>query len=173
MNIQERYNIQETSNILTVYPKRSSLQLSKWTLAGICAGFIGFLFLQNYLDEAMRWAIYILLIYFVLHSLYDIQIGSKIHYIFDVSTNAVYKKNPLFLKKKIMKLDEAVIFVQSEMGIWYYALGADKTQFIKNYKISEGFSSGRKSSERQVAYENIVLKKIDKLIEKTHLEFRN
>lgn len=173
MNIRERYNIGYTINTFTLHPNKTSQQLSYWFLAGIIAGLAVLVLLENYLDEVLYWAICTLLIYFALYSLYDIKIGSKIHYIFDVSTNAVYKKNPLFSRKKIMKLDEAVIFVHSEMGSWYYALGADKSQFVKNYKISEAFSSGRKSSEIQKAYENFILQKIDQLIEKVHLELKN
>lgn len=173
MNVIERYDIEYTLNTFKLYPNKPSLQLSWWFLAGIISGLFALFFLQYYLDEVMRWSICILLIYFILHILYDIKIGSKIHYIFDVSTNSIYKKNPLLSKKKIMQLDEAVIFTQSEMGSWYYALGANKSQFIKNYRISETFSSGRKSSERQEAYENFVLHKIDTLIEKIHLELKN
>ena len=88
-----------------------------------------------------------------LHFLYDIQIAAKIQFTFDVRNNAIYKTSPLISKKKIMNLDEAVIFVQSEMGSWYYALGAQKRQFIKSYIISESFSSGKKSETKQEAYE--------------------
>ncbi len=173
MNIRERYSIECTINIFTLHPNKTSVQLSYWFLGGIIAGLAVLMFFENQLDETMYWAICILLIYFVLHSFYDIKIGSKIHYIFDVSTNSVYKKHPLFSRKKIMKLNEAVIFTHSEMGSWYYALGADKSQFVKNYKISEGFSSGRKSGEIQKAYENFILQKIEQLIAKVHLELNN
>lgn len=173
MNIRERYNIEETQNSFSLYPNKTTLKLSKWFLTGITACIIALLFLDHYFDDVMRGVIYILIIYFVLHSLYDILIGSKIQYTFVVTQNAVYKQSPLFSKKKIMKLDETVIFVQSEMGSWYYALGANKSHFVKNYRISEGFSSGRKSLEIQAAYENFVLQKIDKLIDAVHLELKN
>lgn len=169
MHIRERYNIEETLNSFTLYPKRPSLQTSWRFLIGTITVLIVFLFFENYVDEAMRWVIYIFLGYFILHSWYEIQIESKIHYTFNVAENAVYKISPLFSKQKIMKLDEMVIFTHTEMGSWYYAVGASKTQFIKNYRISEGFSSGKKSAERQEAFENFVLQKIDKLIEKRHL----
>lgn len=172
MNIRERYSIEETQNSFSLYPNKTSLKRSKWFLAGVIGSTIVLLFFDHYFDDVMRGVIYILIIYFVLHSLYDIQIGSKIKYSFVVPQNAVYKESPLFSKKKIMKLDEAVIFVHSEMGSWYYALGANKSHFVKNYRISEGFSSGRKSSEVQEAYENLVLQKIDKLIDAVHLELK-
>ena len=101
--------------------------------------------------------------YFILHSLYDIQIGSKIRYTFDAKENAVYKSSPLRAKRKIMKLEEIVIFIHSEMGSSYYALGVKKKQFIKSYIISEGFSGGEKCEIKQKAYENFVLMKIEKL----------
>jgi len=163
MNIQEKYNIEETLNTFSLCPKKPSLAMAWWFLVGIIAGILVLSFFDHRLDEAMRWAIYILMGYFVLHSLYDIQIGSKIRYTFDAKENAVYKSSPLRSKRKIMKLEEIVIFVYSEMGSWYYALGAQKKQFIKSYIISEGFSSGKKSETKQEAFENFVLMKIDKL----------
>ncbi|WP_417942976.1 hypothetical protein [Flavobacterium sp. RS13.1] len=126
MNIQEKYNIEETFYTFSLCPKKPSLVMSWWFLAGIIAGILILSFFDHRLDEAMRWAIYILMGYFVLHSLYDIQIGSKIRYTFDAKENAVFKNSPLRAKRKIMKLEEIVIFVHSEMGSWYYALGAKK-----------------------------------------------
>ncbi|WP_269234248.1 hypothetical protein [Flavobacterium flavigenum] len=163
MNIQEKYNIEETLHTFSLCPKKPSLSLSWWFLAGIIVGIVILFLFDHRLDEAMRWAIYILMGYFVLHSVYDIQIGSKIRYTFDAKENAVFKSSPLRAKRKIMKLEEIVIFVHSEMGSWYYALGAQKSQFIKSYIISESFSSGKKSEIKQHAYENFVLMKIDKL----------
>lgn len=163
MKIQEKYNIEETMNIFSLCPKKPALAMSWWFLAGTIAGFVILLFFGHHLDEVMRWAIYILMGYFVLHSVYDIKIGSKIRYTFDAKENAVFKSSPLRAKRKIMKLEEIVIFVHSEMGSWYYALGAHKSQFIKSYIISESFSSGKKSDIKQEAYENFVLTKIDKL----------
>jgi hypothetical protein len=164
MNIQEKYSIEETLNTFSLCPKKPSLAMSWWFLAGIIAGVFILLFFDNRLDEAMRWAIYILMGYFILHSLYDIKIGSKIRYTFDAKENAVFKSSPLRRKRKIMKLEEIVIFEHSEMGSWNYALGAKKSQFIKSYIISESFSSGKKSDASQEVYENFVLVKIDKLL---------
>lgn len=163
MNIQEKYNIQETVNTFSFCPKKPTLAMSWWFLAGIIAGIVILLFFDNLLDQAMRWAIYILMGYFSLHSLYDIQIGSKIRYTFNANENAVYKSSPVGAKRKIMRLDEVVIFIHSEMGSSYYALGAKKRQFIKSYIISEGFSGGKKCEINQLAYENFLLMKIDKL----------
>ncbi len=164
MNIQEKYNIEETLNIFSLCPKKPSLAMSKWFLAGIVAGILILVFFDHRLDEAMRWAIYIVMGYFVLHSVYDIQIGSKIRYTFDAKENAVFRSSPLRAKRKILKLEQIVIFVHSEMGSWYYAVGAKKSQFIKSYIISESFSSGKKSESNQEAYEHFVLAKIDKLL---------
>ncbi|PWB26419.1 hypothetical protein [Flavobacterium sp. HTF] len=165
MNIQEKYNIEETLNTFSFCPKNPSLAMSRWFLAGIIFGIILLFFFDNLLDEVMRWVIYIFMAYFALHSWFDIKIGSKIRYTFDANKNAVYKSSPLRAKRKILKLDESVIFVHSEMGSWYYALGAQKSQFIKNYMISETFGSGKKSEAKQQSYEDFVLMKIDRLID--------
>ncbi|KAF2338890.1 hypothetical protein [Flavobacterium ginsenosidimutans] len=173
MNIRERYNIEETLHSFSLNPQKPSLDQSWWFLAGITAGVIALLLFFNDLGEEMRWVIGIFLVYFLIHFLYDIQIASKIRFTFDARNNAVYKTSPLISKKKIMNLDEAIIFVQSEMGSWHYALGAKKSQFVKNYRISEGFSSGRKSDERQDAYENLILVKIGKLQENVNSNRNN
>jgi len=168
MNIREKYNIQEGPNTFSLFPNKPSVNLSKWFLAGIVVALVALFCFQNYFSEEMKWALSILLVYFIVHSWYDISIRAKIQYTFDTVSDTIYKKNPLYSKKKIMKLSEAVIFVQSEMGSWHYALGAKKSQFVKNHRISEGFSSGRKSDKRQDEYEKFVLLKIDKLIQDIH-----
>jgi hypothetical protein len=173
MNIRERYNIEETLHTFSINPQKPSLNQSWWFLVGIAAGLLALLLFFNDLGEEMCWVIGIFLIYFFIHFLYDIQIASKIQFTFDARNNAVYKTSWLISKKKIMNLDDAIIFVQSEMGSWYYALGAKKSQFIKNYRISEGFSSGRKSDERQDAYENLILVKISTLLENAHSNHDN
>lgn len=173
MNIRERYNIQETLHYFSLNPQKTSVTQSWWFLAGITAGVIALLLFFNYLGEEMRWVIGIFLVYFLIHFLYDIQIASKIQFTFDARNNVVYKTSPLISKKKIMNLDEAIIFVQSERVSWYYAVGARKSQFIKNYRISEGFTSGRKSDERQEAYENLILTKIRALLENANSNINN
>lgn len=173
MNIRERYNIQETLHSFSLNPQKPSLDQSWWFLVGIVTGLIALVLFFNDLGEEMRWVIGIFLVYFLIHFLYDIQIAAKIQFTFDARNNAVYKTSPLLSKKKIMNLDEVIIFVQSEMGSWHYALGAKKSQFIKNYRISEGFRSGRKSDERQDAYENLILVKIGKLQENSNSNGNN
>lgn len=165
MSIQEKYNIEESVNSFSICPKKPSLAMSWWFLAGIIGGSIMLLFFKFLLDEVMQWVIFIFMIYFALHMIYDIKIGSKIKYTFNADENAVYKTSPLRSKRKILKLSESVVFVHSEMGSWYYALGAQKSQFVKNYIISESFGSGKKNEAKAIAYDDFVLKKIDGLID--------
>lgn len=166
MTIREKYNAQETLTTFTIYPKNPSVIFYRWFLVGTMAGVLVLFLLNNMFDDAMRFGIYILLCYFALHSLYNIYISSKVWYTFDIKNNAIFRSSPLSSRKKIMKLDEAVIFVNSEMGSWYYAVGAKKSQFVKNYRISETFGSGKKSDINQAAYDNYILANIYKLIEK-------
>ncbi|WP_163410716.1 hypothetical protein [Flavobacterium ajazii] len=165
MHIREKYNIKETSDYFIFEPLKPTQQLSKWFLAGIFAGAILLPLFQSYLDEVLFYSLYLLLGYGVLHSLYDIMIRSKIQYTFDLKTNSVYRMSPISAKKKILKLGEAVIFVSSETGSWHYSIGARKSQFVKSYIISENFSSGRKSDEKQALFEDQILIKIQKMID--------
>ncbi|MFB9079196.1 hypothetical protein ACFFLS_04010 [Flavobacterium procerum] len=165
MEIQERYNIEETLHTFSFCPKKPSLNTLWWSLLGIIGGVIVLLFFENYLDESLRWAIYILIFCLGIQGLYDVKVGSKVRYIFNSNENAVYKWSPILGKRKIMKLHEVTIFAHSEMGNWYYALGAARSQFEKNYILSESFSSGKKCQSRQAAYEKFILQKLDRLVE--------
>lgn len=165
MNIRNKYGIEENLNWFSLQPVKPLKNLSQWFLAGIFAAGILLALLGEILSEVMRYSIAVILICSVLHCLYDIMIRAKIRYTFDVRTNAVYRRIPFFSEKKIMKLDEAVIFVSSDSGGWYYSLGAKKSHFVKNYFISENFSSGKKSEQKQLEYEKQILIKIHKLID--------
>ena len=165
MNIRDKYRIEENLNWFSLQPVKPLQNVSQWFLAGIFAAGILLALLGEILSEVMRYSIAVLLIYGVLHSLYDIVIRAKIRYTFDIRTNAVYRTIPFFSEKKIMKLEEAVIFVSSDMGSWHYSLGAKKSHFVKSYFISENFSSGKKSEQKQLEYEEQILVKIHKLID--------
>lgn len=165
MNIREKYNIEETSNYFSFQPLKRLQKLSQWFLVGILFIAIVLPLFKYQLGEVLFYAIYVLLGYGVLHSLYDIFIRAKIKYTFDLKGNTIYRMSPISAKRKILKLEEAIIFVSSEMGSWHYSIGAKKSQFIKSYNISENFSSGKKSERKQMEYESKILEKIYQMIE--------
>nr|WP_315222672.1 hypothetical protein [uncultured Flavobacterium sp.] len=168
MNIRERYNIKETSDSFSFQPAKPLQKVSNWFLAGLFAGAIVLPSFREILDEAFFYALYILLACGALNSLYDMMIKAKILYTFDLKNNSIYRMSPFSANKKIMKLEQAVIFVSSEMGSWHYSLGAKKSHFIKSYVISENFGSGKKSEQKEEEYEKQVLMKINKLIDSVH-----
>lgn len=43
------------------------------------------------------------------------------------------------------------------MGDWHYPRGSKKSQFVKNYIISENFVSNRKSDEKAMGFEKAIL----------------
>lgn len=164
MDIQEKYNIVETSNSFSFQPMKPLQQSSKRLLLIIVATGIILTLFREMLDKTFFFALYIVLSYPFLYCLYDIIITANVRYTFDTSNNLIYRMSPVSATKKIMKMDEAVIFISSEMGNWYYCLGARKSQFVKNYMISENFNSGKKSRQQQKIYENHILIKINYMI---------
>lgn len=95
----------------------------------------------------------------------ELVIYVPIRYTFNSSENAVYQRHIFSPKRKIMTLDEVVIFQSSEMGNWCYKMGKKKQQFVKNYTISEAFSSDKKREERRIAFERAILSKIRPMID--------
>lgn len=85
-----------------------------------------------------------------------------IRYTFDRSTNEVYQRTLFVSKKKIMNLDELVIYKSSEMGTWQYKMGKKKSQFVKNYAISNYFSN-KENNEKAVVYKREILNKIEQM----------
>lgn len=165
MNVRDKYNFQEKTNFISLQPTKPLQKFSQWFLVGTVMAAILLPFFEEILGEVLYYSIYISLVYFFLHSLYDILIKAKVSYTFDSKNNAVFRASPVSSKKKIMKLEDVVIFVSSEMGSWHYSLGARKSHFIKSYAISENFSSGKKSETEQKEYEDQILAKIYKMVE--------
>ncbi|MCD2422630.1 hypothetical protein LQ567_07655 [Niabella pedocola] len=163
MTARDKYKVAETSQTISLQPHYHLLKSLFWfiiAMAGIAAGL--FIFYAQ-LGEGGRVLGYALLVYLLLHGLYDFIFRVNVRYEFDKPSNAVYKTNIPFPKKRLMSLDELVIFTSSEQGSWYYAMGARKKQFIKNYAISEDFGSGKKSQRLLGAYEAEVLEPILRL----------
>lgn len=165
MKLSDKYNFQQKPDSISLHPTKSLQKLSQYFLIGIFIAALILPFFKDVIGEVLYYSIYVLLGYSCIHSLYDILIRAKICYTFDLKNNAVFRDSPIGSKKKIMTLEEAVIFVNSEMGSWHYRLGAKKSHFIKSYTISENFGSGKKSENRQKEYEDQILAKIYTIIE--------
>ncbi len=163
MELTDKYQIEESNEKFSFRPFYYYKKGTLWYILGILIlGGLCFYF-YNQMSDALKiigfGAILIALFYLIKESLIYI----PIQYTFDVAENAVYKSNLFVKNRKILKLDEVVIFQSSEMGSWQYAMGAKKSQFVKNYKISESFSD-KKNNKKLIAYETEILDKLELLI---------
>jgi hypothetical protein len=156
MNIRERYNLEESEYGLVIYPHKPAVKLARWFVMGMIPGAVVLFFLKELVGEVIWYSLYVIMGYCVLLGLYEILVRAKVHYRFSVRDNAVYKSTVFYKDRKILQLDEVVVFTSSETGTWRYKMGARKSQFVKNYTISEDFG-GRKKHE---AYEQEVLERI-------------
>ncbi|WP_300596245.1 hypothetical protein [Niabella sp.] len=163
MTARDKYKVAETAQSVSLQPHYYLLKNLFWFFIAI-VGIAGavFIFYQQ-LGEAGQVFGYSIMAYLFLHGLYDFLFRINVRYVFDKTGNAVYKINTPFLKKRLMSLNELVIFTRSEQGAWHYAMGARKKQFIKSYAISEDFGSGKKSERLLGAYEAEVLDPILRL----------
>lgn len=167
MDIRERYNIEERSGSVVIYPHKPAVRLAWQIIVGIIPAALILFFLKNLVGKVMWVSLYVIMVYGIFYSLYEIYIRASISYRFCKTTNAVYKSSRFVKEKKILTLDELVIFTSSETGTWHYAMGAQKSQFIKNYAISEHFGGGKKSEKRQEEYENEILERINKMVKRS------
>lgn len=166
MDIRERYQIEETSDSLVIYPYKPAVRTARLVIAGIIPAAIILFFFRDLIAKEIWASLYVIMAYGIVYSLYEIFIKADTSYTFDARAKAVFKNTRFEKGKKIIPLDEVVIFTSSESGSWRYAIGARKSQFIKNYVISEHFGGGRKSQERLETYEAVILEKIHQLVAK-------
>lgn len=166
MDIRERYKIATTSDSLVIYPYKPAVQTARLVIAAIIPAAIILFFFRHLLAKEIWASLYVIMAYGIVYSLYEIFIKAATSYTFSTPANAVYKSTRFVKEKKILPLEEVVIFTSSESGSWRYAIGARKSQFLKNYVISEHFGGGKKSRERLEQYETVILEKIHQLIGK-------
>jgi hypothetical protein len=164
MDIRERYKIEETADSLVVYPHKYAVRPAWQVIIGIIPAAVILFFLRDLVSKEIWASLYVILAYGIVYSFYEIFIKVRISYTFNKPTNAIYKSSLFVKNKMIIPFDEVVIFTSSERGSWRYAMGAKKTQFIKNYIISEPFGGGKKSEARLEKYETVILEKINAIL---------
>jgi hypothetical protein len=171
-DIRQRYNIVASASSLSLKPYAHLVRSSRWLLVAAALLALAAPIMPDSIGEDGRRVLYVLSILLALHALYTILIKAKIQYIFDVSANAIIKSGLFNQYKKLMRLEDAVIFVSEESGGWHYAVGAKKSHFVKSYSISEEFGAGHESQQQLRAYEEQILEKIHTLIATLHpIEF--
>jgi hypothetical protein len=163
-DIRQRYNIVASAGSLSLKPYSHLVKSSRWLLAA--AGLLALVapIVPDSIGEDGRLVLYVLSSLLALHGLYTIFIKAKIRYVFDASANGIFKSGFLNQHEKLMRLEDAVVFVNEESGGWHYALGAKKSHFVKSYSISEEFGAGHESQQQSQAYEEHILEKIQAMI---------
>ncbi|WP_231863073.1 hypothetical protein [Sphingobacterium populi] len=127
---------------------------------GLSAYFLG---RENYLLLILSITLSLILVWYFAKLLL---VYSPLKYTFDTANNAVYYSNLWYQKKRILILDQVVIFRNTEMGSWHYSMGERKKQFVKSYIISEYFPN-RKGNAALSGFENEILRKIEQMIDQS------
>jgi len=141
MSLQDKLRVVRTPDRISLQPnRRLAAVLKLYALVAVALGLFLAIF-YAWLGEGVIVICAALLIYLVIRGLTDYLFGYNVRYEFDKIANAVYRENPPFGKKQIMRLDEMVIITGSASGDWYYAIGKKKQQLVKNYRISPFFGS--------------------------------
>jgi len=161
--MKDRYQIEETSCRFSFMPFYHHRAKFKWYIILILL-FVGLL--VNYY-KPMNGIIFLtcstLLILTIWIFLKELLLYIPIRYTFDVTKNEVYQRNLLISQRKIMFLDEMVIYKSFEMGSWQYKIGKKKSQFVKSYVISEYFY-GQSDNEKSIAYDLKIVNKLEKMV---------
>lgn len=163
-DIRQRYNIVASAGSLSLKPYAHLVRHSRWLVVAAGALALTAPIVPDSIGEDGRLVLYALATLLALHGLYNILIKGNIRYIFDASANGIFKSSLLDQHKKLMRLEEAVVFVSEESGGWHYALGAKKSHFVTSYSISEEFGAGHESQQQSQAYEEHILEKIHAMI---------
>ncbi|MDE5438658.1 hypothetical protein KRE40_03895 [Elizabethkingia meningoseptica] len=169
MSIKDKLRLEVRQDIISLQPNRKIINSLLWFAAAIIITAVILVVFREKLGEGGQILCIAIIAYFFIHGLIDIVFRLNVRYTFDKHDNAVYRDNFPFGRKKLMQLDEAVIFTSSESGDWHYSLRIKKKQFLKNYKISPRFGSGKISIRWAAEYEEKILFPIMDLLEKDSL----
>ncbi len=159
---KDKYRLEETSNSLKVQPQYYLLKRDfKWYVVILVAVLLCIPVVERIWGRNGLIIDLIIAGLMAFYAIRDYFFKINVRYVFDSSTQSVYKTNlPFINNKRLMGFEEMVIFTNTESGDWNYAMGIKKKQFLKSYCISEPFSSGRKSDMRQSRYETEILSRI-------------
>lgn len=165
MNIKDKLRFEDASAGISIQPNRKLISsLLCYAAAVLIAVVVLNLFAQQLGEGGMILCLAII-IYFILHGLYDILFRLNVRYIFDRYNRVIYRENHPFGRRKLMMFDEAVIFINADSGNWHYSLGVKKKQFLKNYKISPNYSNGKISEKQVMEFEEEILDPLLLLLE--------
>lgn len=163
--MKDKYQIEESHFTLSFKPFHHHRYKLKWYVLAI----LTFGGLSTYFYNPMKELFLIISATFLIVTIWffikELLFYIPTRYTFDRSSNEIYQSTLLVSSKKIMNLDEMVIYQSSEMGSWHYRMGKKKKQFVKNYAISEYFSN-KKNNEKLIAYELEILNKIEQMMTK-------
>lgn len=148
MNIKDKLRTEIRSGFISLQPNRTMITGLLREAGCIVAIVIGGIWYQEKLGQEGTVFFLILIGCIILHLLCDLLFRIPVRYIFDKHNNSGYRENLFLGKRRLMSLEEAIIFTHSESGDWHYHLGLKKKQFLRSYKISAGFGFGKASRER-------------------------
>lgn len=169
MRIKEQLRFKNTPKGITLQPNRKLAFGIRWTaIAIVLAGSILLIFNTN-IGIGGRIICLAIMAVLAIQGITDFLFRIHVCYIFDLETRHIYRQNLLLGKRRLMKLDEAVIFRSGECGIWHYRLGKKRKQFLKNHQISPDFGTGKDQDKHVAAYENEILSPIIALLENSSL----
>ncbi|KAA0129631.1 hypothetical protein FY557_04850 [Chryseobacterium sp. SN22] len=164
--LQSRYEITDNGKIFSFRPNRYSIRLSVGVLIIILVLTVLLIAYFDRVNQGAQVLFAVLAPYLILQSLYDILIRSKISYVFNRESRMLYRKMPLFPKKKLMSSDEIVIFTSRACRYWHYRVGAKKSHLVKSYRISGDFKDSKEKSAKEIDYEKEILNRLYELLNK-------
>ncbi|MDR2284902.1 MAG: hypothetical protein LBE37_16935 [Sphingobacterium sp.] len=165
MRIKEQLKFKNSLEGITLQPNRKLASSIRWAAIAIALTGAILLIFSTKIGIGGRIICIAIMAVFAIQGLTDFLFRIHVRYSFDLRTQSIYRQNLLWDRRRLMKLDEAVIFRSATCGIWHYSLGEKRKQFLKNYKISPDFGTGKEQEKYIAAYEDEILSPIITLLE--------
>lgn len=164
MDLKDKLRLEIGNNCIAFSPYRGIMSSLYGFVAGIAVTAIILGLFNARIGEGGRILCCAIMVYLFIHGLYDLIFKLNVRYIFDGNDQVIYRENLPFGRRKLMRFEEAVIITSSESCDWHYCLGIKEKQFLKSYKISPDFGSGKASEKAVFAYEKEILNPIVELL---------
>jgi len=161
--IRIKYQVEESASSFSFKPFYYYRKKMKWYILSIILCLISSWYFYTTENEKFYIISITLCLFFVVFLIKEWLFNIPIKYTFDTSTNSVYKKDLFYSHRQIMRFDEVIIFQSKERDTFQYKMGKKRSQFVKNFQISEDFSS-QKVETKLLDYEQEILDKISQIV---------
>lgn len=163
-DLKTKLKVEIRPNRVSYMPNRRVRTNFNWIWFGLLGAVVIIGYMYYRYDLMGLFAGLGLVLIYLSYDFIEKMIKQNIRFDFDKNSNAVYRAGYWKGARKLMPLDEVVIFTHTSEGSWEYRVGKKGKQFMKSYKISPAFGDGKKEEILIAEFEQEILQPLKAML---------